>query len=96
MQNVEHYIKSIKPELGVEVELNTDPYWPSITDANLDAIVVSKETFTGGQSVKRRRAEKEMSELKVEVTDPPPRAHMTTAQPLLPGPYLEDGDWCWS
>ncbi|KAL2906552.1 Phosphopantetheine adenylyltransferase [Bienertia sinuspersici] len=73
MQNVQHYIKSIKPDLIVQVEPIVDPYGPSIVDENLEAIVVRyaklrRHIPVDCQSTEKRD-EKGLSQLKIEVVD---------------------------
>ena len=47
----------------------SDPYGPTITDAEISALIISAETRTGGQAVNSKRVEKEWPELQVLEVD---------------------------
>ena len=60
---------SMRPSVAYQIVPIDDPFGPSITDPNLQCIVVSKETERGGQSVNKRRVEKGMNSIHVDVVD---------------------------
>ncbi|BFZ63038.1 hypothetical protein YB2330_004150 [Saitoella coloradoensis] len=78
MENVEERIAGVRKFLGkvrrsksVEVEVVEigDPFGPTITDAALEALVVSRETLAGGHAVNEERKKRDMTELEIFVID---------------------------
>ncbi|KAJ1478452.1 hypothetical protein T484DRAFT_1904553, partial [Baffinella frigidus] len=62
-------LHSVRPSVAFQIVPIQDPFGPSIVDRNLQCIVVSRETESGGNSVNRRRVERGLNELVVDVVD---------------------------
>ncbi|XP_030841071.1 bifunctional coenzyme A synthase-like isoform X1 [Strongylocentrotus purpuratus] len=71
LEGVTQFIQDVKPCLlhSEAVVPITDPFGPSIVVPDIDCIVVSEETRKGGDSVNKRRLEKNMTELSVHSID---------------------------
>lgn len=65
--NLWTYLVDVDPYIDYRLEKISDPFGPAIVDASLEAIVVSEETIRGGEKINQIRAEKGMSQLKVDV-----------------------------
>jgi len=52
MQGVHQFVELFKPSLVYEIEPIHDVYGPTATDPNIQALVVSKETASGGKAGK--------------------------------------------
>uniref|UniRef100_A0A8C8R5P0 Bifunctional coenzyme A synthase n=1 Tax=Pelusios castaneus TaxID=367368 RepID=A0A8C8R5P0_9SAUR len=57
------FLVDVKPSLRYDIVPLVDPYGPSITDPDLECIVVSEETRKGGVTVNKKRLENGLSEL---------------------------------
>jgi dephospho-CoA kinase len=66
-ERLTHYLQSTRPCVNYEIVPIEDPFGPSITDPELQCIVVSTETLKGAESVNRRRVANNLSELGVQV-----------------------------
>ena len=63
MALVEDFLQSIKPGLVVDLSALQDGYGPAITDPALEAIVVSTETYKGGEACNIKRRERSMRDM---------------------------------
>lgn len=69
INSVVQFIETVKPQIGHSVVPITDMFGPTITDPDLQCIVVSDETKKGGEIVNQERQKKGYSELDVYVID---------------------------
>lgn len=69
IDSVVQFIETVKPQIGHRVVPITDMFGPTITDPDLQCIVVSDETKKGGDVVNQERQKKGYSVLDVYVID---------------------------
>ena len=55
---LQDFLSDIRPRVECEVVPITDPYGPTIHRPEMDCLVVSQETLTGGHKVNVKRKEK--------------------------------------
>ncbi|KAI6652156.1 Bifunctional coenzyme A synthase [Oopsacas minuta] len=60
---VKELLQDMRPGLKLDIVSITDPYGPSITETELDCLIVSEETLKAGEAVNRKRLESGMSQL---------------------------------
>jgi pantetheine-phosphate adenylyltransferase len=65
---VDNFLNFIKPNLNTNVIEIFDAFGPTITDPNLDAIVVSSETLNGAIKINKIRKEKGFNKLAILLT----------------------------
>ncbi|XP_075299802.1 LOW QUALITY PROTEIN: bifunctional coenzyme A synthase [Opisthocomus hoazin] len=59
------FLEDVKPSLRYDIVRLVDPYGPSVTDPDLQCLVVSEETRRGGEAVNKKRLENGLPELAV-------------------------------
>lgn len=69
VSKVHSYLQSINPDLIYQVVPINDVFGPTVTDEDLECIVVSRETIKGANMVNEARRNKGWSELEVHVVD---------------------------
>jgi len=69
IQGVRRFMELFKPSLVYDIVPINDVYGPTATDPNIQALVVSKETASGGKAVDQCREEKGLPPLKTFVID---------------------------
>ncbi|XP_074748410.1 bifunctional coenzyme A synthase [Strix uralensis] len=57
------FLEDVKPSLRYDIVPLADPYGPSVTDPDLQCLVVSEETRRGGEAVNKKRRENGLPEL---------------------------------
>jgi phosphopantetheine adenylyltransferase len=62
-------VMKIRPGIALRLVQILDPYGPTITEVNLSALVVSKETRSGGAAVNQERAKRGWPQLEVFEVD---------------------------
>ena len=62
---VENFLSDVKPTMKVETAQIYDPFGPTITDPDLQCIVVSEETKAGGEAVNTERKKRNFPELDI-------------------------------
>ncbi|XP_027027399.1 bifunctional coenzyme A synthase [Tachysurus fulvidraco] len=63
VEKLREFLNDVKPSLQYEIVPLSDPFGPSVSDAELQCIVVSEETRRGGEAVNRKRTENGLAEL---------------------------------
>ncbi|RIA88116.1 hypothetical protein C1645_775770 [Glomus cerebriforme] len=69
ISKVHQFLESVRRGLIYEIVPIYDAYGPTITDAEIQAIVVSKETSSGANSINRERAKKGFQPLHISIIE---------------------------
>ena len=68
-RNVKRFLEIFKPRLDVRCVEIDDPYGPTKDEADIQALVVSRETRSGGEAVNKVRRENGLGELVMFLID---------------------------
>lgn len=69
MEGVRAFLELFRPHIVHDVVPISDVYGPTATDADIQGLVVSKETMAGGQSISTLRGERHLPALATYVID---------------------------